>query len=113
MQNRQPAERGRTAAGSQRHPAHLPRARWLKLRYLAPIAVCVWGTYYYLHTLHPQLVALQQQQQALSQQLQTLQAKNNELAQQARNLQDDAYVAKYAGEHFNLVMPGQVPFVVH
>jgi cell division protein FtsB len=90
-----------------------PRVRWLKLRYLAPVVIGGWAAYYYLHTLHPQLLALQQQHQALTQQLTTLRRQHDQLAQEARNLQSDAYVAKYASEHFNLVLPGQVPFVVH
>jgi len=84
----------------------------LKLRYLLVGGVLGWAAFYYWHTQYPQLSKLQDQQNHLELQVATMQKQHDELVRQIQEFQNDAYVARYASEHFNLVLPGQVPFDV-
>ncbi|MCL6517376.1 septum formation initiator family protein [Alicyclobacillus sp.] len=85
----------------------LPR---FKLRYLLLAAVCTWAGYHYWHVQRPQLEQLSSKQAKLESQLAALQKQHDQLVQQAQQLQDDRYIARYASDHYNLVLPGQVPF---
>jgi len=75
-------------------------------------AVLGWAVFYYWHTQYPQLSKLQNQENQLQQQVVTMQKQHDELVRQIQEFQNNAYVARYASEHFNLVLPGQVPFDV-
>ncbi len=83
-----------------------------RIRYLVLLLVLVWAGYDYLHVQLPQLRSLEAQEERLQVQLHTLDQQHANLSMQARQLQSDAYVAKYASERYNLVLPGQVAFTV-
>jgi cell division protein FtsB len=93
-------------------PARSRRVKWLKLRYIAVLLVWGWAGYYYWHTQYPQLHALSAKQAELEQKLQAASKQHAELLKQSQQLQDDAYIARYASEHYNLILPGQVAFNV-
>lgn len=84
-----------------------------RLRYVAVLAVVIWGAYQYFHVQRVEYQALRSKEEALQAQLQAMQEQQTDLEQQAQELQNDDYIARYASQHFNLVMPGQVSFVVH
>jgi cell division protein FtsB len=84
-----------------------------RLRYVAVLIVVIWGAYQYFHVQRAEYQALKSREAALQAQLQAMQEKQKDLEQQAQELQSDDYIARYASQHFNLVMPGQVSFVVH
>jgi cell division protein FtsB len=84
----------------------------LKLRYVAVLAVWIWAAYHYWHTQYPQLQALSAKQADLEKQLAEASKQHDELLKQSQQLQDDAYIARYAADHYNLVLPGQVAFNV-
>lgn len=88
------------------------RLRWMKLRYVAVIAVCGWALYHYWHTQQPQLAALMAKQNQLQSQLNAMEKSKVELTAQSQQLQDKDYIARYASEHDNLILPGQVAFDV-
>jgi cell division protein FtsB len=88
------------------------RFKWLKLRYIAVLVVWIWAAYYYWHTQYPQLQALSAKQAELEKQLAAASKQHADLLKQSQQLQDDAYIARYASDHFNLVLPGQVAFNV-
>ncbi|WP_051663166.1 FtsB family cell division protein [Alicyclobacillus macrosporangiidus] len=103
-----------TSRTPSRGPAEKPvrSLRRFKLRYLMLATVCVWAAYHYWHVQRPQLTQLSAKQAQLEQQLAALQKQHDSLAQEAQQLQDDRYIARYASDHYNLVLPGQVPFDV-
>lgn len=88
------------------------RRRKIRLRYVALILVCGWALYYYWHVQYPQLRMLQQKQAQLQQTLDAANRQHAELVEQSKQLQNDQYIAKYASEHYNLILPGQVAFNV-
>ncbi|MCF8566312.1 septum formation initiator family protein [Alicyclobacillus tolerans] len=88
------------------------RHKWLKLRYVAVAVVVGWAGFYYIHTLSPQLTRLEQKQQQLQQQLASMNKQKAQLQQKIQELKSDTYVARYANQHYNLTLPGQVPFDV-
>ncbi|MCL6637357.1 MAG: septum formation initiator family protein [Alicyclobacillus sp.] len=104
-----------TEQRSDKHKMATMHAIWLrriKLRYVLLVAVLVWAGYYEWRVEQPQLTQLQVKQQSLQSQLADLQKQHTELTRQAQQLQDDAYIARYASEHYNLSLPGQVTFEV-
>ncbi|CAM3963108.1 FtsB family cell division protein [Alicyclobacillus pomorum] len=88
------------------------RRKWFRLRYIALLAVCGWATYYYWHVQYPQLKMLSMKQAQLQQSLNAAAKQHAELVKQSNQLQDDSYIARYASEHYNLILPGQVAFDV-
>jgi cell division protein FtsB len=73
----------------------------------------IWGAYQYFHVQRAEYQALENREAELRAQLQAMQQKQKDLEEQAQELQSDSYIARYASQNFNLVMPGQVSFVVH
>jgi cell division protein FtsB len=51
-------------------------------------------------------------QAQLQQSLNAAAKQHAELVKQSNQLQDDSYIARYASEHYNLILPGQVAFDV-
>jgi cell division protein FtsB len=88
------------------------KSRWLKLRYLAVFAVCGWALYHYWHVQQPQLATLNAKQNTLTQQMAAMEKQRDELTKQAQQLQNKDYIARYASQHYNLILPGQVSFDV-
>lgn len=86
------------------------RPKWLKLRYITVLCVCVWAVYFYWHTQYPQLQQLSAKQANLQQELSAANKQQTDLIQKSKQLQDDHYIARYASEHYNLILPGQVAF---
>lgn len=82
----------------------------MRLRYVALIAVFGWASMYFLHEERPQLTQLQAQNQRLKTELGQMKTRQQALQKQKQQLSDPSYIEKYATEHQNLVMPGQVPF---
>jgi cell division protein FtsB len=90
-------------------PGMKKRSRF-KLRYLGVALVAGWAAYEFWHVQAPQLADLNQQHAQLQSQLSELERQQNTLNNQVHELQSDAYIAKYATSHYNLILPGQVPF---
>jgi cell division protein FtsB len=88
------------------------RPKWFKLRYIALLVVCGWATYYYWHVQYPQLKMLSAKQAQLQQSLDAATKQHAALVQQSTQLQDDSYIAQYASQHYNLILPGQIAFDV-
>ncbi len=84
----------------------------MRLRYLLLLASLAFAAYDYLHIQLPQLTQLSSQSRQLERQVAALKQQQAELQARIRQLQDDAFIARYASEHFNLVLPGQVAFTV-
>lgn len=82
----------------------------MRLRYVALIVICAWAAVYFLHEERPQLTQLKVQNQRLQNELGQMKAQQQTLQKQKQQLNDPSYIEKYATEHQNLVMPGQVPF---
>lgn len=97
---------------SSRIPSRVKPPKWLKLRYVLTLGVLGWAGFYYWHTQYPELSRLQHQQQQLQSQVATMNQKHDELFRQVQEFQTNTYIARYASQHFNLVLPGQVPFNV-
>ncbi|RIV21765.1 hypothetical protein D2Q93_10420 [Alicyclobacillaceae bacterium I2511] len=92
--------------------AILTHNRRFRMRYFVFVLVLAWAGYDYIHIQLPQLGLLQTQEGQLQVQLNTLNQQHVNLSMQSKQLQSDAYVAKYASEQYNLVLPGQVAFTV-
>ncbi|MCL6454561.1 MAG: septum formation initiator family protein [Alicyclobacillus sp.] len=84
----------------------------IRIRYLVVALVLLWAGYHYWVQVRPEAVALQSKEAALTKQLAALRAQHQQLQVQAKRLQDKNYVLTYAAEHYNIVLPGQVPFVL-
>jgi cell division protein FtsB len=94
-------------------PGKSPKAKrhfGFKLRYLGLAFVVLWAAYEFWHVQAPELAHLNQQNAQLQNQLSTLQHQQTTLNKQVQELQSDTYIAKYATNHYNLILPGQVPF---
>lgn len=74
------------------------------------IVICGWAAMYFWHAERPQLRQLAAQNAKLERQLTTLQAQQKMLQTEKQQLNNPAYIEKYATEHQDLVMPGTVPF---
>jgi cell division protein FtsB len=85
---------------------------WMRLRYIAVIVVCGWAFYHYLHVQQPQLAQLNAKQTQLQGQLSTLQKQRDQLTKESQQLQNNTFIARYASQHYNLILPGQVAFDV-
>src|SRR5579875_3394926 len=81
-----------------------------KLRYVILALICGWALYEYRYVQAPQLTTLRTQHEQLQSQLSSLQQQQSALKSQIQELQSNAFIEKYATEHYNLILPGQVPF---
>ncbi|WP_206831472.1 FtsB family cell division protein [Alicyclobacillus fructus] len=96
---------------SVKRQLHPVRRRFpVRIRYVAALAICAWAFFYYWHAERPQLRQLAAQNAKLERQLGALQAEQRTLQTQKQQLNNPAYIEKYATEHQNLVMPNTVPF---
>ncbi|MCL6548715.1 MAG: hypothetical protein K6T30_07375 [Alicyclobacillus sp.] len=87
-----------------------PARRVPKLRYIALAVVCGWAFYYYDQVQRPQLAHLLSQQQRLEAELHSATVQQAELRQKVQEFQNDDFIARYASQRFNLILPGQVSF---
>jgi len=81
-----------------------------RLRYILLAIVCGWVAFHYWTVQRPDLAALNAKHQQLQTQMASLTAKKVQLTQQVQQLNDPAYIAQYASQHYNLILPGQVSF---
>jgi len=84
----------------------------IKGRYLAVLLVGGWALYYHFHLQSPQLQALQSKAASLQGQLAEAEKEHARLVKQAQEFQNDDFIARYASERYNLILPGQVAFDV-
>lgn len=82
----------------------------IKLRYVVLLIVLAWAGYHYWSVQRPELLSLESQQSALKSQIATLQQKHTLLTHQVSELNSNRFIENYAANHFNLILPGQVPF---
>lgn len=91
---------------------HRKRRRFVRLRYVLVVGVVVWAGHHYLYHQLPQLGQLQAQQTKLTQQLASLRQQHQTLQNQEQEFKNPAYIAKYAAEHYGVVLPNQIPFTL-
>jgi cell division protein FtsB len=82
----------------------------LRLRYLVVFAVFGWAIYHYAFVQYPEWRSLMQTHATLTTQIETLQTEQHMLKNQIADLHSNTYIVGYAAKHFNLILPGQVPF---
>ncbi|WP_067850121.1 FtsB family cell division protein [Alicyclobacillus mali (ex Roth et al. 2021)] len=96
---------------SVRQEPHRQRRNFpVRIRYVAALVICAWAFFYFWHAERPQLRQLAAENAKLERQLTSLQAEQRTLQTQKQQLNNPAYIEKYATEHQNLVMPNTVPF---
>jgi cell division protein FtsB len=98
------------ASISSRSIVRSRRKPWLRLRYVLLVVVCGWAGIHYFTVQYPEWKALEVQNVQLNHQLSQLNQQQTELHQQVQQLNSKAYIEKYATEHFDLILPGQVSF---
>lgn len=81
-----------------------------RLRYLLLALVCGWALFHYWTVQRPAVEELTAKHQQLQKQMASLTEKQAELSKRVQQLNDPAYIAQYASERFNLILPGQIPF---
>ncbi|MDI9260792.1 FtsB family cell division protein [Alicyclobacillus sendaiensis] len=104
------AVESRTLMGAKREPERKRRTFPVRIRYVAALAICAWAFFYFWHAERPQLRQLAAENAKLERQLTSLQAQERALQTEKQQLNNPAYIEKYATEHQNLVMPNTVPF---
>jgi len=97
---------GNIKARVQRKTRRFP----FKLRYLTVLVLCGIAAYHYWTVQKVELTELNQEQQHLQTQVINLKAQRSELAKEQKQLNDKAYIERYASEHYHLILPGQVAF---
>lgn len=85
---------------------------WFKIRYLAVLVVLVWAGIRFWHVEMPQVTQLAQQKHQLESQLKNLQTQQSKLQVQVAEFKNNSFLAAYAGQHYQMVAPGQVMFTV-
>lgn|GEM_PF-3046092 len=103
-------EPDREALGAVQPQRQRARRFPIKLRYVAVIVLCSIAAYHYWAVQRVQLQQLDQQQSRLQTQISSLQQQNTALTKEQKQLNDDTYIARYASEHYHLILPGQVAF---
>lgn len=82
----------------------------VKLRYVAVAVLLSIAAYHYFTVQRVQLAQLNQKQEKLHTELVQLQAQHSKLSKEQQQLNDKSYIARYAAEHYHLILPGQIPF---